>query len=269
MVMREFPRVRLVRNPVNLGFARANNQAAALAGGRWLFFLNNDTLVPRGTLRRLLRFARAQPEVGVIGPMLRDQTGAPQASYRPRPTLRALLHYPAILRWTGLFREAYQHYRGRDCTFYRTRPVEVLMGAALLMRQRDFWAYGPWDEGFTFGGEDIDLCIRVGRHKPVVYYPAVAITHCGRESSRQNLTYAHPHTLIGLTRFLRKDGAPRSGLFLFKAAMTLDAPIKAIWHGLQFLLRRLFRKRDAALRSQLCLAADLAFVRSLPSFWRT
>src|SRR4029078_6248821 len=99
-----------------------------------------------------------------------------------------------------------RRYRGRDADFTTTRPVDILMGAALLMRRGDFHAYGRWDEDFTFGGEDIELCTRVSRHKHVVYHPAVAMTHFGRASTRQHITYAHPHTLIGLTRFLRKDG---------------------------------------------------------------
>src|SRR5438105_13383533 len=37
------PGVRAVRNAENLGFARASNQGAALASGRYLLFLNNDT----------------------------------------------------------------------------------------------------------------------------------------------------------------------------------------------------------------------------------
>ena len=59
MVAREFPEVVLVRNPVNRGFARASNQAAERAAGRYLFFLNNDTQVPPETLGRLVAYAEA------------------------------------------------------------------------------------------------------------------------------------------------------------------------------------------------------------------
>src|SRR5207249_541570 len=72
MVAREFPEVILCRNLANLGFARANNQAAQRASGRYLFFLNNDTLVPPGALGRLIDYALAHPEAGLIGPRLVD-----------------------------------------------------------------------------------------------------------------------------------------------------------------------------------------------------
>src|SRR5262245_35687346 len=65
MVASEFPELLLVRNDCNAGFARANNQAARLARGRYLFFLNNDTAVPPDTLAQLLDHAEAHPEVGI------------------------------------------------------------------------------------------------------------------------------------------------------------------------------------------------------------
>src|SRR5438105_4810230 len=75
MVEEEFPEVLLLRNPHNAGFATANNQAARRAQGRYLFFLNNDTVVPAGALARLVDFAEAHPEAGIIGPSLRDGNG--------------------------------------------------------------------------------------------------------------------------------------------------------------------------------------------------
>src|SRR5581483_10995236 len=114
MVARDFPEVLLLRNPANVGFARANNQAAARARGRHLLFLNNDTVVPAGALRRLIAFADAHPEVGMIGPRLRDPHGGWQISYRRRPTVGALLHRTLLLRWTRLFRRSYRDYRRQD-----------------------------------------------------------------------------------------------------------------------------------------------------------
>ena len=107
MVAAEFPDVVLVRNRDNRGFSKANNQAATLSRGRFLFFLNNDTVVPPNTLRQFLDFAEANPSVGMVGPRLRGTDGGAQISYRRRPTLAALLHRVSLLRWTGLFRRAY------------------------------------------------------------------------------------------------------------------------------------------------------------------
>src|SRR5665213_1162499 len=121
MVERAFPRVVLVRNADNAGFARANNQAARLARGRYLFFLNNDTVVPPGALRRLVEYARAHPEIGLLGPRMRDGRGRTQVSCRRRPTVAALLHRTILLRWTGLFRAAYRRYRSRDAAIDQVR----------------------------------------------------------------------------------------------------------------------------------------------------
>ena len=99
MVAAEFPQVVLIRNAENRGFARANNQAAAEAGGRFLLFLNNDTLVPPNTLRQFLDLAEANPTVGMFGPRLRGADGVDQISYRRRPTMGAAApsHQPAPL----------------------------------------------------------------------------------------------------------------------------------------------------------------------------
>ena len=124
--------------------------------------------------------------------------------------MSALLHRLTLFRWTGLFRRAYQRYRRLDGDFVTTRRVEVLMGAALLVRRALFIEIGPWDEEYTFGGEDIDLCTRIARRGAVVYHPGVEITHFGRASSRRHIGYVHTHTLAGITRYLRKIGFQQS-----------------------------------------------------------
>ena len=163
LVADEFPEVVLIRNDENLGFARASNQAAERAGGRYVFFLNNDTVVPPYTLSQLVAFADAHPQVGMIGPRLRDGNGKLQISYRRKPTLKAMLHRAALLRWTGLFRKAYDEYRRDGFDPDGVRRVDVLMGAAVLMPRRVYEECGGWDEGFRFGVEDVELSDRGDR----------------------------------------------------------------------------------------------------------
>jgi GT2 family glycosyltransferase len=269
MTADQFPEVVLVKNRANDGFSRANNQAARLARGRYLFFLNNDTIVPPGALRGLLDYARAHPEAGIIGPRLEDEHGRPQLSWRSCPTLGALLHRITWLRWTGLFRRAYRRYRGRDIDARVPRRVEVLMGAALFMSRAVFRACGAWDEDYTFGGEDIDLCARVGRRHAIVYHPGLAITHFGRVSSRQHVAFSFSHTLIGVTRYLRKSGCSRAGLLFYKIALMGDVPLQWLGHAVRYTYRRLRGQPLRAAKSRLLLRALGHFLtHQLGTLWR-
>jgi GT2 family glycosyltransferase len=268
MVAWEFSHVRLIRNSHNAGFARANNQAVKVARGRVLFFLNNDTIVPPGTLRRLLAYLEAHPEVGMVGPRLRDGEGNVQVSYRPRPTVPTLLHKTALLRWTGLFRSSYKAFRRLEFDPETTKNVDVLMGAAVMIARDRFLAWGGWDEDFTFGGEDMELSFRVNQRATVVFYPDAEIVHFGRASTRQNIC-ASLNITIGLVQYLRKTGCSRLGIFAFKLAMTLDAPLQLLIKGSQYLFRRLCRRRKKAQQSLLAVRALGHFLaRGLPLFWK-
>lgn len=270
MVERDFPEVILIRNSTNLGFARANNQASRRAQGRYLFFLNNDTLIPKEALGQLLEFAMAHPEAGIIGPRLCDASGRTQLSYRLEPTLGTLLHRTALLRWTGLLRGAYHRYRRNAFHTETTRPVEVLMGAAMLIPREAFFRVGGWDEEFTFGGEDIDLSTRIRRHGLVVYHPDVEIVHYGRVSTRQHIGFASSHMNIGFLRFLRKNGSSRLGLILYKLVVTLDLPFQIAAKWAQYGLRRLLRQQSKAAKTRLALKGLTHFMRQgMGDFWRT
>jgi GT2 family glycosyltransferase len=270
MVSREFPEVALVRNTENLGFARASNQAAECARGRYLFFLNNDTVVPPGTLGRLVAFADAHPQVGMIGPRLRDGDGRLQISYRRKPTLKAMLHRAALLRWTGIFRKAYDEYRRDGFDPDGVRRVDVLMGAAVLMPRTVYQQCGGWDEGFRFGVEDVELSDRVGREKALVHLPGVEIVHFGRVSSRQNVTYAAPNLMIGYVRYLRKSGVARWKLWAYKAVFTLDGPVQLLGKAVQYLWRwTTGNQAEKAEKSRLALRGGWQFLtRELVRFWR-
>src|SRR5262245_46565448 len=269
MVAEEFPEAVLVRNPGNAGFARANNQAAARAAGRYLFFLNNDTVVPPGALGGLLAYAEAHPDVGMVGPRLRGADGRFQASYRPRPTLAALLHRVSLLRWTGLFRRAYRDYRREQFDPHRARRVQTLMGAALFLRRDVFDACGPWDEGFTFGGEDLHFSDCVARRHPLVFLPDVEVVHLGGASTRLHVGYASSARAAGYAHYLRKSGYSSAALVAYKLAVTLDTPVLFLAKGVEYLVRRLRGDGARAEKSRLAWRGAGHFLtRGLAPFWR-
>jgi GT2 family glycosyltransferase len=270
MVAQEFPNVFLHRNPENFGFARANNQAAALTCGRYILFLNNDTEIPAGALRRLVHFADAHPEAGLVGPRLRDGEGRPQVSYRSRPTLAVLLHRTSLLRWTGLLKRAYRRYRRKEFDPETTRRVELLMGAAMLMPRHVFLACGGWDEDYTFGGEDLDLSYQVNRSYSIYYHPEVEITHYGRVSTRQHIGYVSTHMAVGFVRYLRKTGSSRAAVWFYKTIVLLDAPVQLVSKAMQYTWRRLRGRKDCAERSALALQGYWHFLRrGIGEFIRT
>ena len=63
------PRIVLVENDENLGFARGNNRGIAAATGEYVLLLNNDTFLAPGALLAMVRHLQRNPQIGVVGPM--------------------------------------------------------------------------------------------------------------------------------------------------------------------------------------------------------
>jgi len=269
MVAAEFPRVKLIRNDANRGFAAASNQAAARGGGRYLFFLNNDTEVPPLALRRLVEHARANPAAGLIGPRLREPSGAVQISYRRRPTIAALLHRLTLFRWTGIFRDAYKDYRRGSFRAEGTRAVEVLMGPAVLIHRDLFASVGGWDERYRFGLEDIDLSMQVSKSRSVVFVDDVEVIHHGRVSSRANVGFVAPSVTTGYVQYFRKAGVGRWRLFWYKLAVTCDAPVALVGKVIEAIARRATNQRKNAAQSWAAARGLWSFLsHELVRFWR-
>src|SRR5262245_8556460 len=269
MVARTFPQVLLIRNDANRGFAVANNQAARLARGRHLFFLNNDTVTPRGAIAELVEFLEAHPEVIMVGPRLVGPDGRLQTSYRKQPSIGTFAHRTWPGKLTGLFRASYRAYRCRSAAPEWPCEVDMLLGAALLIERRRFEEMGGWDEDFAFGGEDLELSWRARRIGRIVHYPRVAVMHVGRASTKRNIAFASPRIAAGFVRHFRKTGATPLQLFLYKLAVTLDAPMQIVVRSWQCLWRLGLGKRPAAAKSWNDVRGAAAFLTcGLGSFWK-
>jgi GT2 family glycosyltransferase len=186
VVRKQFPEVKLICNQSNLGFAAATNQAMAAACGQFLLLLNPDTILPEGALGDVLDAADTHPEAGIVAPKLLNPDGTLQHSCRRFPTPAAALFRHTVLgrlfpnnRWAA-------EYVMADWPHEEVREVDWVSGACMLVRRDLYDEIGPLDEGFFWGCEDVDYCLRAHRAGwKVVYAPRPAIVHRIGASSDQ------------------------------------------------------------------------------------
>jgi O-antigen biosynthesis protein len=158
--------VRIVRNVSNLGFVRTCNAGAARAAGKYLFFLNNDTVVKEGWLDELVETFEQVPNVGIVGSKLLFPDGRLQEA-------------GGIVWRLG---DGWNWGRERDPAepaLCFLRDADWVSGAALMIERTMFRELGGFDELFAPGYyEDTDLAFRVrARGKRVVVQPASQIVH--------------------------------------------------------------------------------------------
>jgi GT2 family glycosyltransferase len=182
------PRIQIALNERNLGYAKTNNVAAALATGHYLALLNNDLVFAPGWFEPMLR-ALESPEhhAGIVG------------NLQYRVLDKGLDHAGVVLTPRGQF----DHLREEPSHGDQAREVYVTTGACMLMRRADFEAVGGFDDVFVNGCEDIDLClkIRAGGKKIYVAPNSKILHHVSLSRSRSSLqNEKNSHYLYGKWR---------------------------------------------------------------------
>jgi len=187
-IVETFPRATLIRNPANVGFGRAVNQAAAVARAPRLLLVNPDCRLVSGAISTLRSVLDAEPSCAVVGPRIFDPDGTVQGSARGDPdmltglfgrtgALRLLLPFLPVARRNVVVEDAVR-------TGASSVVVDWLSGACMLIRRDAFTAAGGFDERFFLYWEDADLCRRLrNRGFQVRYVPGASAVHqVGRSS---------------------------------------------------------------------------------------
>ena len=182
--------VRSVTNAENLGFAKACNQGAALARGKYLVFLNNDTIPRPGWLNALVMEAEGDASVGIVGSKLLYPDGTIQHAGVVRDC-RYLLPY-----------HIYKSFAGEHPAVNQRREFQIVTAACLLIRRALFEEVGKFDEGYRNGLEDADLCLKVReRGYQVVYQPRSVVVHLESQTPGRKT-----HEAANAARFLDRWG---------------------------------------------------------------
>jgi N-acetylglucosaminyl-diphospho-decaprenol L-rhamnosyltransferase len=227
MVRREYPLVRLIENSENVGFTRANNQAARAAQGQYIFLLNSDAELQTDSLQKMLALMKNESKACIVGARLLNPDGSFQASHTPFPTL-----WREFLILTGLGRAFYRQWfpsRGPELA-KGSQPVDYVEGAAMLIRRDVYLQHNGLDESYFMYAEEVDLCYRI--HKAgwqVWYHPEACILHHGGGSSLNRRTQREGDLYRSRVRFFRKHYGNRAASLL-KLQIYILTAVKLVIH---------------------------------------
>jgi GT2 family glycosyltransferase len=191
MLREEFPAVQVIVNDYNAGFSRPSNQALRASRGRYALLLNNDAVVLPGALDRLVEFADAHPDAGIVGPKVLNRDGTMQKQCRrsfatPWDLFCYFSGLSSLFPQSRLFARYLVTYEDENAT----HTVDAVSGSCMLIRRTMLDQIGLLDERFFAYQEDADFCFRAhAAGWQVYYYPGAQIVHYGGQGGSRAEPY--------------------------------------------------------------------------------
>ena len=215
-IRERFPQVEVIANNFNAGFGKANNIALTKAIGKYVLFLNPDTVVAERTIPGCIDYMEANPKVGAVGVRMQYADGRfALESRRSLPT-------PSVSFWhmTGLGR-LFPHskvFAKYHCTYMDKDSecaIDIVSGAYMFIRKEVLDKVGGFDEAFFMYGEDIDLSYRILQEGYKNSYLPLPIVHYKGESTNKT-SYGYAKVFYdAMLIFFNKHFRRYSSLFAF------------------------------------------------------
>jgi GT2 family glycosyltransferase len=158
---RDFPDAIVVRAGKNLGYGHGNNLGSRRSSGKYLLFLNDDTVLLNNAVKGFFEFAEGHPElrIGAIGPLLRDGKGDAANSFGDFP--HPFSQVPIILENLGITHRERKAIEASRRSSRKWFPSDFVSGAALFVPRKVFEEMGGFDEDFFLYFEETELQYRM------------------------------------------------------------------------------------------------------------
>lgn len=229
-IKENFPTIKLLALCENIGFAKANNLALKKAVGKYVLYLNPDTIVHENVFKDCISFLEIHKDAGAAGVRMLDGAGCflPE-SKRAFPGV--WVSFWKICGMAALFPKSkvFNRYALGNLNNETVHEVDVLSGAFMLIRKEIVDKLKGFDEDYFMYGEDIDLSWRIIKAGYKNYYLGqTQIIHFkGESTSKDSLKYVK--TFYGAMKiFVNKHNAGNYA-FLTKFLLKIAILVKAIF----------------------------------------
>jgi GT2 family glycosyltransferase len=221
----KFPAVQFIVNTENHGFAKGCNTGLKRANGKYILFLNPDTLVPEDCFQKCISFLESHAGAGALGIKMLDGKGkflkeSKRAFPSPMTSLYKLFGLSKLFSRSKVFSKYHLGHLNEN----ENHEVDVLAGAFMMVKKEVLEQVGSFDEIFFMYGEDVDLSYRIqkaacsatgGRYKNY-YFAESSMIHFKGESTRKGTMNYVRMFYNAMSIFVRKHyRGSQAGLFNF------------------------------------------------------
>lgn len=174
LVKKHYPKIKLIENKINYGFAQGNNIGYKASKGEYVMFLNNDTIVTPNFLQPLIKDFENDLSIGCLQPQMRVMNE------------RDLIDVVGSFMTGSGFLYHYGYRKDRSLEQYNIKKeIFSAKGACIILPRKILQKVGVFDEDFFIFFEETDLCYRIwlAGYK-VIYEPKSVIYHfCGGDTT--------------------------------------------------------------------------------------
>lgn len=221
-----FPHVMVIRSDQNLGFAGGNNLGIQAAHGKYLFFLNNDTILHQpSAISHLIKRLESSDEIGIVSPKIRFSWGSQPIQYAGYSPLSSItLRNKSI----GCGEDDYGQYD-------TPHPTPYAHGAAMMVKREVVEKAGLMPECYFLYYEELDWSVMIRRAGYEIWYePACTVFHkesqtTGRISPLKTF-YITRNRLLFVNRNIKGISKYISYLYLMVIVAPKDI-LKFCWQG--------------------------------------
>ena len=174
---RRYPQIIVIRSDKNLGFAGGNNLGIQAAHGKYLFFINNDTILPQpSAISHLLTRLESSDQIGMVCPKIKFSWGDHRIQYAGyTPLSKITLRNKSI------------GFGEQDNGQYDTpHPTPYAHGAAMMVKQEVIEKAGVMPECYFLYYEELDWSLMIRRAGYEIWYePSCTIFHKESQTTGQ------------------------------------------------------------------------------------
>ena len=202
MIKQGFPKVKLLENQKNVGFAKGNNQAIGSIDAKYYLLLNSDTIVLEGSLDNLVQFIKAS-DFGIVSCKLiyEDQTFQPNVGELP--------YFWPVFNWLSglddLFKGLVSYHANHIRAYSDGKEVGWVSGSVMMIKKEVLDSIGLFDDKIFMYAEDVDFCWRAkNKGFKIGWTNQAEIIHLGGGSSKRAKLTQWRGEFRGLLYFYKK-----------------------------------------------------------------